>query len=192
MSILKFIGNQDPQRGASKHQKAVDAALGKTIPQEERKAKGHWQKRVIDRMSRAAAATIARRVRSYTSAAAVAAAAVNDDGRLSTLTRFSSSLRPQLQLKSSTRLKEANYKQADHNRAVHILNLHQICHYSCECVLRLLPKTYKILSIAASARSARLLGMYLDKAFSECPLFVIIHMISEEVYQNIILNKNVN
>ena len=44
--------------------------------------------------------------------------------------------------------------------------------------------------MAASAWLARLLGMYLDKAFSGCPLFVIICMVSEDIYQNYYLKIN--
>ena len=44
--------------------------------------------------------------------------------------------------------------------------------------------------MAASAWLARLLGMYLDKAFSGCPLFLIIYMISEDIYQNYYLKIN--
>ena len=86
--------------------------------------------------------------------------------------------------------RRANYKQADHNRAINILKLHLICHFSCVWIqsckmcVETFYKKHQILSMAASAWSARLLGMYLDKAFSGCPLFVIIYMISEDIYQN--------
>ena len=87
--------------------------------------------------------------------------------------------------------RRANYKQADHNRAINILKLHLICHFFLWMDSKMqnvcwdfCQKTYQILSMAAPAWSARLLGMYLYKAFSGCPLFVIIYMISEDIYQN--------
>ena len=53
-----------------------------------------------------------------------------------------------------------------------------------KCVLRLFTKNIKFYQWQHPPDRRRLLGMYLDKAFSGCPLFVIIYMISEDIYQN--------